>query len=229
MKHALALVVGALFLASCGGGYGYSTPGSIDDVFVEVERAPVRSGGWCDECNMNVYSGHRCGITSPCTMCGREKGARHLHETSWVCPVDSVVTSKQHECNDAKTCFTCRADRQDKLGTRGCKQCLTQAWPREIVGITSYCGTCNLEVGANHICGATIFCRKCLRESGKGHIHEYTRLCFSHATEHDPDHICGTTAYCRKCHRDAGEDHVHGVTEFCFKCGVETEWPHAYH
>lgn len=216
-----------LALAACGGPRHQEV--SVDKVFEEGVRSPERSGGHCARCNFSVYDGHRCGVTTPCTLCGREKGFRHLHEIVWVCPVDEVVTAEQHECNDAKSCATCRSDKREQLGTRGCRRCFNQAPPAKIQGITSYCSTCDREIGANHIHGRTLYCRTCLREAGEGHKHDATRLCMEHETEHAPDHECGTTEYCKRCHRDAGPGHKHGVTEWCWRCGDEMEWPHSHH
>lgn len=227
IRIAAALAIGIL-LASCGGRPARVRDG-VQEVFAEADRSPEREAGWCERCNFSAFEGHRCGLTSPCSLCGIEKGARHLHEVQWTCTVDDVVMSEQHECRDAKTCWTCRRDHRGGIPTKGCERCYNQAAATQLQAITVYCAVCNLEVGANHLHGKSIFCRPCLREAGAGHIHDATRLCVVHETEHDPDHLCGTTEYCRKCHRDAGVDHKHGVTEWCWKCESEMEWPHAFH
>jgi hypothetical protein len=201
----------------------------IEEVFVEGERSPAKSGGWCERCNIEVFDGHRCGLTVPCALCKREQGARHLHEVVWTCGQDDVVMAAQHECNDAKTCFTCRADKRSFLGTRGCEQCYRQVPATKVHGITSYCQECNLEAGANHIHGKTVLCRSCLREAAGGHKCDATRLCMEHQAEHGPDHVCGTTEYCKRCHREAGPEHKHGQTEWCWRCQGEMEWPHSHH
>ena len=77
MMHRMASLLAILTLAACsssGGGYS-SRP--VDRVFVEDERSPEKSAGWCHKCNMDVYQGHRCGLTAPCQLCAREAGARH--------------------------------------------------------------------------------------------------------------------------------------------------------
>ena len=196
-------------------------PGTID---------PVTYGsGFCKFCRFQVLDGHRCGLTRPCQLCGREAGARHLHETVWECALHDVVMSEQHECNDAKTCRTCSDEHQANVGTKGCEVCFGQSPVVAIQGITTYCSTCNQEVGANHIHHMTNFCRKCLREAGSNHVHDATRLCLDHETEHSAAHVHGLTEYCHRCHRDAGPDHQHGLTEWCWRCETEMEWPHNHH
>ncbi|HXJ72019.1 MAG TPA: hypothetical protein VNM37_04160, partial [Candidatus Dormibacteraeota bacterium] len=120
-------------------------------VFEENDRSPAKSAGWCNRCNFDVYEGHRCGRTVPCPMCHREMGARHLHEVQWTCAGCSFVMARQHECQDAKTCTVCRQDKRSLLGTLGCERCYRQAPPTKVQGITSYCGECDQETGANHI------------------------------------------------------------------------------
>jgi hypothetical protein len=195
----------------------------------EDDRSPEKSAGWCTQCNYFVYGGHRCGLTAPCKLCSREAGARHLHEVVWYCAADDIATSQQHECLDAKTCTTCRADRRRLLGPKACDRCHRQVPPQRVHGITRYCGACNLETGANHVCKKTRYCRNCLREAGKGHVCDATRYCPDHEEEHAPDHIHGYTTYCKRCHREAGADHRHGLTEWCFTCEGEVEWPHCHH
>lgn len=228
MKLNVLAVAGLLVLAACGPSVRQPAVAQ-DQIFSEPERSPQKSGGYCGACNFEVYDGHRCGLTSPCSHCQRERGARHLHLVTWTCPVDGFVTSQVHECNDAKTCFTCRADKKSLLGTRGCERCYRQAPPTGVRGITTYCQECNLEVAANHLHGVTVMCRSCLREAGPGHKCDATRLCVEHRTEHDPLHVHGTTTYCHPCHRDAGVGHKHGTTEWCWACNAEMEWPHSFH
>ncbi len=226
MRH-VAVILALLCLTCCrsteeASGPAHRSPGELRD-------APEGPSGWCKQCNMEVYAGHICTRTTPCNLCGREKGARHVHEVSWVCPVDGVVTAETHICNDSKTCVTCRADKRKLIGPRGCRRCYAQIPPSVIEGLTTYCEECNQEVGANHIHGKTAYCLTCLREAGEGHVHDATRLCMEHQVEHGPDHVCGTTEYCKKCHREAGLDHKHGVTEWCWRCGAEKDWPHSNH
>jgi len=223
-------VVGLAALGACtSSGEEAREARPIEKVFAEDERSPAKSAGWCSKCNFEVYQGHRCGLTVPCALCKREAGARHLHEVQWTCARHELVMSSQHECLDARTCTTCRADKRSLLGTRACERCYAQVPPTRIHGITSYCGDCNLEVGANHLHGKTVYCRSCLRESGAGHKCDATRLCMEHEIEHAPDHVHGTTQYCGRCHREAGVDHKHGLTEWCWRCNVEVDWPHHYH
>lgn len=221
-----ALVV---LLAGCAPEGRIRPAVEADKIFSESERSPEKSAGHCLKCNMVVFSGHRCGLTSPCELCSREQGARHLHEITWTCPVDGFATARQHECNDAKTCALCRKDKRSLLGTQGCERCFRQAPPTLVRGITTYCGECNLEVGANHVHGVTVLCRPCLREAGPAHKCDATRFCPSHNVEHAPDHVHGETQYCLKCHRDSGVGHKHGVTEWCWRCSAEMEWPHSFH
>ncbi len=228
MMHRLALFASLLALAACSSS-GSQASRPVQRVFEEDERSPEKSAGWCTKCNMNVYSGHRCGLTAPCQLCGREAGARHLHEVAWRCDQCDVVMAKQHECVDAKTCSTCRQDKRQLLGPIGCDRCYRQVPVIRLVGITSYCGSCNQEVGANHVHGKTAYCTKCLREAGKNHICDATRYCYDHGTEEAVDHAHGTTAYCLKCHRESGLDHKHGLTEWCWVCRAENEWPHCHH
>ncbi len=217
-------------VAACGGRRSdtrASVP--VERVFHEDERSPQKSEGHCQACNMDVYGGHRCGMTTPCSLCRREQGADHLHEIAWVCSEDGSVTAEQHVCNDAKTCGRCRTDRRAHLGTRGCERCYRQAVPTKVRGITSYCQTCNQEVAANHLHGKTTFCRPCLREAGQGHRCDATRMCREHGREEATDHVHGTTEYCGRCHRESGPGHAHGVTEWCWSCRREQDWPHAHH
>src|SRR5687767_3945156 len=112
MMHRLS-VLALLAIGACSSGGSHRTPGmDVDRVFVEDERSPEKGAGWCGKCNMDVYSGHRCGLTVPCQLCNREVGARHLHEVAWQCDSCDVVMAKQHECLDAKTCSTCRQDKR---------------------------------------------------------------------------------------------------------------------
>jgi hypothetical protein len=218
----------ALLLAGCA-SRSQETARNFDKVFEENDRSPSTSSGWCSRCNMDVYGGHRCGLTFPCQLCRNEAGARHLHEVQWSCDRCQVIMAKHHECRDAKTCTTCRQDKRNLLGSIGCERCFRQVPPSKLQGITAYCATCNLETGANHIHGKTKYCMNCLRESGTGHKCDATRLCMSHEREEAPDHVCGTTQYCDRCHRDCGVDHKHGETEWCWRCTAEVAWPHCHH
>ncbi len=228
MMQRLFGVAAILALAACASD---ETPVSsqVEETVREDDRAPAKSAGFCTKCNFFVYDSHRCGLTHPCQLCQREAGARHLHEVVWYCDSDDSVTSAQHVCLDAKFCTTCRADKRSLLGTKGCERCFRQVPPQKVHGITVYCGTCNLETGANHVCGKTDYCHKCLREAGKDHRCDATRYCPDHEAEHAPDHIHGSTVYCVRCHRESGEDHRHGLTEWCFTCREEMEWPHCHH
>lgn len=231
MTRRFLLAFPVLMLAACSSGTQASRP--VDKIFVEDDRSPEKSAGWCAKCNMTVYQGHRCGLTVPCQLCEREAGARHFHEVAWRCSDCDIVIAKQHECRDAKTCPICRnaekSRRAPLVGSIGCDRCSRQIQPIRIVGITSYCGECNQEVGANHVHHETVFCLKCLREAGKNHICDATRFCYAHGTDEAVDHVHGTTVYCLKCHRESGEHHRHGLTEWCWICKAEMEWPHSYH
>jgi len=229
MMIRIAVLGAVLALGACGGGGDVQESMPVDRVFVEDERSPEKSAGMCQRCKIPVYEGHRCGLTVPCVLCGREMGARHVHEIVWVCPADGVRTAQQHICNDSRICELCRKDKRSLLGTRGCERCYRQAPPVKVHGLTTYCGTCNQEVGANHVHGKTSYCMKCLREAGKGHKCGGSRFCESCQVEHSPDHAHGTTQYCELCHRDCGLEHKHGLTEWCWKCGAEMEWPHQFH
>jgi hypothetical protein len=202
---------------------------AYEKIFQENDRSPAKSAGWCTHCNMTVFEGHRCGRTVPCQLCKREVGSRHLHEVQWSCDRCQFVMAQQHECQDAKSCSTCRQDKRTVLGTLACERCYRQIPPTKIQGLTSYCGECNQEIGANHIHGKTTYCLVCLREAGSNHICGATRLCMDHQTEHSPDHVHGTTQYCDRCHRDCGVNHKHGETEWCWMCKSEVAWPHWYH
>jgi hypothetical protein len=228
MKTGVLAFCGVLALTACA-PHGPKISEDVPVAQMEEYRPQQRSEGLCKRCNFEVYTGHRCGLTTPCALCGREKGARHLHEVVWTCPLDGTATARQHECNDSRGCSTCRSDKRSLLANRGCDRCYNQAALAKVQGITSYCQECNLEVGANHICAKTIFCRTCLREAGEGHVHDATRLCMTHEREHGADHECGTTVYCPKCHRDAGPNHKHGITEWCWRCNEELDWPHSHH
>src|SRR5436190_2178440 len=121
MMHRLAFVFTLAALGACSSGREVARP--VVKVFEEDERAPEKSAGWCNQCNMGVYSGHRCGLTAPCQLCQREAGARHLHEVAWRCDYCDIVIAKQHQCVDAKSCGICRQDKHEKrtlLGTTGC-------------------------------------------------------------------------------------------------------------
>jgi len=145
MMQRLAVIGVIAMVAACSGD-GRRESVAVDRVFVEDERSPEKGAGWCTKCNMDVYSGHRCGLTSPCQLCQREAGARHLHEVAWQCGSCDIVMSKQHQCVDAKTCTTCRQDknrRRTLLGTTGCERCFRQIPPVLLVGITVYCGDGN--------------------------------------------------------------------------------------
>lgn len=228
MRHGVWMMAGLLGAAGCAGGTREEELPSGARVFEERERSPERQAGWCPRCNLDVFEGHRCGLTYPCVLCEREAGARHLHEVVWYCPNDDTLMAERHECLDARTCPTCRRDARSLLGPRGCERCHRRVPPQKVHGITTYCGTCNQEAGANHIHGKTVYCRTCLREAGEGHRCDVTRLCLEHEVEHAPDHIHGVTEYCRKCHRDTGLDHRHGWTEWCWRCKLEAEWPHGH-
>ena len=79
MIHRMSGLLAILALAACSSGsQAESKP--VDKVFQEDERSPEKSAGWCNRCNMSVYSGHCCGLTALCALCQREAGARHLHE-----------------------------------------------------------------------------------------------------------------------------------------------------
>ena len=227
MLHRAALLASLAALAACGGGREERKP--VEKVFEEYDRAPSRLSGWCNRCNFEVHEGHRCGLTAPCVLCKREAGARHMHEIAWTCTHDDLVMARQHICNDAKTCDSCRIDGRSRLSSRACERCHRYVAASKVQGITSYCQTCNQEVGSNHIHGKTVFCMSCLREAGAGHLCDATRLCMEHQTEHAVDHAHGETAYCNQCHREAGVEHRHGKTEWCARCRVEREWPHNHH
>src|SRR5262245_13368375 len=112
-----------LGLAACSSSSSDRWTAPPEKVFEEQDRSPVRSAGWCTHCNFNVFEGHRCGLTAPCTLCQREAGARHLHEVVWVCDTDDIAMSAQHECVDAKTCVTCTTTKRRLLSNRGCERC----------------------------------------------------------------------------------------------------------
>jgi len=140
MIQRTAGLMAILALAACSSSSHQRDSKPIDRVFVEHERSPEKSAGWCTKCNMNVYSGHRCGLTAPCALCQREAGARHLHEVEWYCNSCDIMMSQQHECVDAKTCSICRQDKNGRrafLGTKGCDRCARQVSPSRLVGITS--------------------------------------------------------------------------------------------
>lgn len=230
MMHRVAAACVILGAAACSSGGGYDENMSRPkDVWRASDRPPAQTAGKCNRCNYHVFDGHRCGLTHPCALCGREAGARHVHEVVWMCDEHELPVAERHICDDAKTCRICRHDQRSFLGSRGCGRCFKQVPPQKVRGITRYCQECNQEVGANHIHGKTWFCLKCTREAGENHIHDATRLCMEHETEHSPDHVHGTTTYCHQCHREAGEEHRHGVTEWCWACGVEKDWPHSHH
>jgi hypothetical protein len=232
MIQRLAGLGAILLLAACSTSKSQQDSKPIDRVFVEDERSPEKSAGWCNKCNMSVYSGHRCGLTAPCALCQREAGARHLHEVEWYCSSCDIMMSKHHECVDAKTCPICRQDKnghRSQLGTTGCERCARQVPPTRLVGLTTYCGQCNQEVGANHVHGKTVYCLKCLHEAGKNHVCDATRFCYEHGMDEAVDHVHGTTVYCELCHREAGQNHKHGITEWCWVCYAEKEWPHSNH
>jgi hypothetical protein len=229
MMIRIAVLGAVLALAACGGSGTVEESVPVDKVFVEDERSPEKSAGFCAKCKFTVYEGHRCGLTVPCVLCKREQGARHVHEVVWTCPVDGVQNRQQHICNDARICDLCRKDKRSLLGTRGCPRCYRQAPATALHGLTTYCGTCNLEVGPNHVHGKTSYCRTCLREAGEGHKCSATWYCASCQVEQAPDHIHGTTRFCSTCSRDCGVDHKHGLTEWCWKCEAEVEWPHQFH
>jgi hypothetical protein len=228
MAQRLAFVVSLVGLVACAQG-GVEDRRPVAKVFEENDRSPVKSSGWCNRCNFDVFEGHRCGLTAPCTLCKREAGSRHMHEVTWACDRDELVMARQHICNDAKSCPTCRTDGEARLSSLGCERCHRHVPPAKVQGITSYCQTCNQEIGANHIHGKTAFCMSCLREAASGHKCDATRLCMEHAAEHAVDHEHGETEYCMKCHREAGVDHRHGKTEWCSRCRSEKEWPHHNH
>ena len=227
MPQRLISVLALAVLAACSGPAEDVKP--VEKVFEENDRSPAKLAGWCHRCNFQVYEGHRCGLTVPCALCKREAGSRHMHEIVWECASDELVMARQHICNDAKSCPTCRGDKQARLGSLACERCHRHVPPVKVHGITTYCQACNQETGANHIHGKTSFCLSCLREAAAGHKCDATRLCVAHAAEHAVDHECGETEYCAKCHRDAGPEHVHGRTEWCVRCRSEKEWPHHNH
>jgi len=186
----LGTVIVLLTLAACGGGSQQADSRPVDKVFQEDERAPEKSAGWCGKCNMSVYSSHRCGLTTPCALCQREAGARHLHEVEWFCDSCDIMMAQQNECRDAKTCSTCRQDKNGRralLGSKGCERCARQVPPNRLVGITAYCSQCNQETGANHVHGKTVYCMRCLHEAGKNHVCDATRFCFEHGTDEAED------------------------------------------
>ena len=136
MQRTLSILA-VLLVAGCSSGEGSRNSRPVDRIFVEDERSPEKSAGWCHKCNMDVYQGHRCGLTAPCQLCAREAGARHLHEVAWQCGACDIVVAKQHECVDAKTCSTCRQDKNRNrtlLGTTGCERCFRQIPPSHLVG-----------------------------------------------------------------------------------------------
>ncbi len=229
MKIRFAFLGAVLALGACGGSAHERESVPVDRVFSEEERSPEKSAGYCRKCKMTVFEGHRCGLTIPCVLCKRESGARHVHEVVWICQADGVRVAQQHICNDARICDLCRKDKRSLLGTRACERCARQAPPAGVHGLTTYCGVCNLEVGANHVHGKTSYCMKCLREAGAGHRCGATWYCPSCGIEQAPDHIHGTTRFCAVCSRECGLDHQHGLTEWCWKCGAEVEWPHQFH
>lgn len=229
MRHRMFFGLTVAALAACSSGTTSREISRPVEVRQEGERSPAKSAGWCTKCNYSVYESHRCGVTHPCALCGREIGRRHMHEVVWQCERHELVMSEQHICYDAKNCRICRKDRRSLLGTKPCERCYRQVPPTTVRGITTYCQECDQEIGANHLCGRTAYCRTCLREAGSNHVHDATRLCMEHGTEHSPIHMHGTTAYCQKCHRDAGEGHRHGLTEWCWLCEAEMEWPHSHH
>jgi|GEM_PF-2381942 len=197
----------------------------------------------CDRCHMAVYvEEHRCGLTVPCRRCAREHGARHYHEIVRRCPQDAVLMREAHICNDSKVCETClhatdsnprcelcRTKTHIGLLSKRCAHCSRQAPIVAVRGITSYCETCNLEVGANHLHGKSEFCGTCLREAGQGHVHDVTTLCVSHGRDCAVDHQHGRTEYCQACRKDVGSNHKHGETVYCLRCHLEVPWPHGHH
>ena len=72
MKTLGFALAGALLLAACSSRSGSRGVSSPVEVFVESERSPQKSAGWCDQCNLGVHEGHRCGLTVPCALCSRE-------------------------------------------------------------------------------------------------------------------------------------------------------------
>jgi hypothetical protein len=227
MQPRLVAVAALAALAACSGGSSDRRP--VEKVFEENDRSPAKTAGWCNRCNLQVFEGHRCGLTNPCSLCQREAGSRHMHEIVWECQEDDLVMARQHICNDAKSCPTCREGKERRLSDLACERCHRYVPPTKVHGLTTYCQTCNQETAANHIHSKTAFCLSCLREAAAGHKCDATRLCVSHAAEHAVDHECGETEYCAKCHREAGPDHVHGRTEWCVRCRSEKEWPHHNH
>jgi hypothetical protein len=236
MRKAL---VALLAIAGCGSS---SDRASVDRYSAEIERNVPRPAGQCTRCNMGVYDGHRCTLTVPCRLCGREHGARHYHEVTWKCDRDGVVMRDVHVCNDSRTCETClhatnnhtrcllcTEGRHTNVLARPCDYCHRETPVEKVQGITGYCATCNLEVGANHIHGKSTFCATCLREAGTGHLHDVTRLCMTHELDCAVDHEHGKTEYCQACRRDAGPNHKHGESVWCYRCGVEAPWPHCHH
>ncbi len=206
------------------------------------DRVAPRPAGHCRECNLDVYEGHRCRLTTPCRLCLREHGARHYHETVWRCEADKTGMRATHICNDATYCETClhgndsnprcklcAEKRHASILSKACEYCSQLTPVVAVRGITVYCATCNLEVGANHIHGKSVFCGACLRESGEGHVHGVTQLCVVHQRDCAIDHEHGRTEYCQACRRDVGLEHKHGDTIWCIRCKVEAPWPHCHH
>lgn len=233
-----------LALLACNSGSKRSEEPARQPVEERVVRTSSRieTSGYCSACHLSVYSAHVCGRSVPCALCQREHGARHFHEVVWTCPEDGTRMTEVHICNDSKTCDTCLhavnrisgcqlcgEGKHGGLLTKGCTWCASPSPVVQVQGITSYCGTCNLEVGTNHIHGKTKFCSTCLREAGQGHTHDVTRLCMEHQRECGLHHSHGQTEYCQACRRDAGPNHRHGQTIWCLRCKVEAPWPHCHH
>lgn len=232
MKHlALCAAILSAFLAGCATSEE-PAPASSDPA---TEARPIAAAsvevdsGRCGGCNAQVYDGHQCGKTVPCRLCAREAGPQHRHSLVWNCVPCRRSYTATHVCNDSSACPTCRTSGPRRMPPRACNGCGGIVTAVDAKGATTYCETCNLEVGDNHLHGKTRYCATCEREAGANHVHNATRLCGECASEVAPDHQHGVTAFCASCGLDQGLNHQHGRTVWCIKCKAEKVDPHTVH
>jgi hypothetical protein len=231
MKHiAFCAAVLSAGLAGCSTAETEPAPAASNSA---PEAQPVASKpveeGRCARCNARIYDGHQCGKTVPCRLCEREAGPQHRHALVWNCVPCRRTYRATHVCNDSSACPTCRTAGARRMPPRGCTGCGGIVTALDSKPATSYCETCNLEVGKDHLHGKTRYCAECEREAGANHVHNATRMCADCGHEAAPDHRHGVTAYCVKCGRDQGLEHEHGRTLWCVKCDAEKVDPHSVH